>query len=678
VSLTSNEQPIDHGSDGLGTRLSYEGVEVNAINPYKEVDYGVIIKAFEVEAANWGEEDYALAYHYRDVYGTRNFSERVRQQMNYYPGMHQTTGGVPGEDPQYTEAKQMADDRLGFWNTSMDNPDAFMNGIRQRQQDFDYTRIFGSDVSAKDRAKELGKMLTECVPCFDRLLDPGSLLPDGDLLEIHGLNIKIRTDILDKIKTLFRDPGAYIDICDLLKMLSHLCPQDLLAILALLTQFLAKLNLDVKFNIDFIIQLVGPILSPFLDALGQWLDKWIQMILAPILCVVDHINETLLIAQTMEIPLSDVSADVSLDLGIAAPTHQNSDGSFSGGYASGIGNKNKGVFNPEFDKPFGAAWGSWQWDQFNTPDREKYNPTRPRVPREEVQMAKEEISEAWSPSFSEIEREEQTARWRELKADEEKRRRVVPPPEELENRDGTRWSKDDIPNSEKHQAGGSWEAGYQPPENQRRPAEAIKYLDVSPLVNSIVQLRNILQAGVQYVNDWFTYVTQMIYDLLGTEVGWMAKKADNTMLKSRIIQLIMMVKSIMQAISKNGLECGTHSNFDPGQMKYILEKELNKRAEPAGASRFQVNDDGTIELLPPGRTTKPKVKDLTEDQQGVEIDATIVVGTLPGETISEPDANEQKSVESGIIIKDCFKSVSYDELVHVREWIADFEKRGGI
>ena len=433
--------------------------------------------------------------------------------MDYYPGMHQTTRNVPPEDPQYTNAKDMSEDRLNFWNNAMDNPDSFMNGVRQRQTDFDYTTIFGSDTSAEGRARELGKMITECVPCFERLLDPGALLPDADLLEVHGLNIKIRTDILDKIKALFRDPGAYIDICQLLKLLSHLCPQDLLAILALLTQFLAKLNLDVKFNVDFIIQLVGPILSPFLDALSQWLDKWIQMILAPIICVVDHINETILTAQTMEIPLSQVTGNVELDIGIAAPAHQNSAGEFGGGYDAGIGNRNQGVYDPAFDEPYAGAWGSWQWEQFNTPEEQKYNPTVPRVPDEEVQLAREEIGDAWGQDFSELEREERIRRFEELKAQQQQKKNNVPPPMSRERSDGTRWSKDDIPNSEKHVEGGEWEAGYYPPEQQRRPAEAVQYLDASPLINSIVQLRNILQAGVQYVQDWFTYVTQMIYDL---------------------------------------------------------------------------------------------------------------------------------------------------------------------
>ena len=416
----------------------------------------------------------------------------------------------------------------------------------------------------------------------------------------------------------------------------------------------------------------------------------------------------------------------------------------------------------------------------------------PRVPDEEVQLAREEIGDAWGQDFSELEREERIRRFEELKAQQQQKKNNVPPPMSRERSDGTRWSKDDIPNSEKHVEGGEWEAGYYPPEQQRRPAEAVQYLDASPLINSIVQLRNILQAGVQYVQDWFTYVTQMIYDLLGTEIGWMAKKADNTMLKSRVIQLIMMVKSILQAISKNGLECGIHSNFSEAQMKYILEEELNRSSQASGSSKFRVNDDGTIEVLPPGRIVKPDIKDLTGhrsyvtqmiyDLLGTEIgwmakkadntmlksrviqlimmvksilqaisknglecgihsnfseaqmkyileeelnrssqasgsskfrvndDGTIEVlppgrivkpdikdltepdksieadeassedstsGPTPDQQVQTPTADEQKSVESGIIIRDCFKSVSYEEMAQVRKWIADFEKRGG-
>ncbi len=643
-----------------------EEVTINPGNPFHQIDCGLIVKAFEVEASNWKQTDYAKAHHYRDVYSTRNFSERVREQMNYYPGMQQTSGGVPATDPLYTNAKEMADDRLGFWNNAMDNPGAFADALRQKQADFDYSKIFGSDTSAKDRAKEIGKMITECVPCFDRLLDGMQLLPDGDLLEIHALNIKIRTDLLDKIMALFKDPGAFINICDLLKLLSKMCPQDLLAILALLTQYLAKLNLDFRFNLDFIIQLVGPILSPFLDALSQWLDKWIQLIIGPLVCVVDHINETILIAQSMKIPFSDVSANVSMDLGVAAPGHNNAAGTFGFGGDTGVGGS--GV------SPNASAWTGWQWEEFNTPDSQKYNPTIPVPPYEETQLALQETKEAWSnEKISEAERAERDARWKSLKAQEEAKRNYVPPPEKQPDpRDGTRWSKDDIPNSEKYKTGGSWEGGYHPPENQTKPNEATKYFDANPLIQSIVEMRNILQGGIQYVKDWFTYITQMIYDLLGVDFGWMSKKIDNTMLKSKIIELIMMVKSIIQAVAKNGLECGSHSNFDQGQMKYILEKELNKFS----SSKFKVLDDGTIEMVLPGKGTTPSVEDLSDSIQDAV--AENIPGLIPGQAIGQPSAPKQETISSRILIKNCFRSVTQEELQQVRDWIADFEKRGSV
>jgi hypothetical protein len=386
----------------------------------------------------------------------------------------------------------------------------------------------------------------------------------------------------------------------------------------------------------------------------------------------------------MEIPLSQVTGNIELDLGIAAPMHQNSDGTFGGGYNTGIGNKNKGVSDPDFDEPYGSAWGSWQWEQFNTPDEEKYNPTVPRVPTEEVQLAKEEIAEAWSPNFSEIEREERLKRWEELKSRQKEKELFVPKPERMPAGDGTRWSKDDIPNSEKYQTGGEWEVGYHPPERQRKPVEAIEYLDASPIINSIVQLRNILQAAIQYVQDWFEYVTQMIYDLLGAEIGWMTKKADNTMLKSRIIQLIMMVKSILQAISKNGLECGTHTNFNSAQLKYVVEEGLNKNSELSGSTKFKVSDDGTIEVFPPGRQTRPDVEDLTDEEDQTDTtdtedsSAQTTTGTTPDQIIKPTTTGKQKFAKSGIIIKDCFRNVSYEELAQVKKWIADFEKRGGV
>ena len=641
----------------------------NENNPFAQHDYALVVNTYELESANWMEEDYALAYHYKDVYSTRNFSERVREQMNYYPGMHQSSS-VPEENPAYTNAEAMADSRLNFWNNSMDNPDAFMNGLRSRQQDFDYQDIFGSDSNAKTRAKNIGKMITECIPCFDRLLDLDDLVPNGDLLEIHLLNIKLYQDIIEQIMNLFKDPGMYIDICELLNLLSHLCPQDLLALLVLLSQYLAKLNLDIKFNINFIISLLGELLSPLLDALSQWLDKFIQMLLAPILCIVDHINETIALAQSAKIPFSDVSTSIDGDVGVALPGHENFASSIDSGAQTG------------FTTPSGA-WAEGEAERFQTPDSQKYNPQKPQWPAEETELAGDEMSEAWNPTMSEAEREERNKRWAELRQqDAEKRRKVLAPLRNDVDADGRKWSKDDIPNSEKNMSGFSaYTEGNKnaPFESQNRPRNSDAYLDPSPLVNSIVQMRNIAQGAIRYIQDWFDYAVQMIYDLIGTNFGWMTKKGDNTLIKSRIIQLILMIKSIITAIAKNGLRCGIDSNFDEGQLKYVLEEGLNKFSD----TQFKVNDDGTITVTPPSATTPPSVNDINKGiQQSSDANTSgnksgIESGVGKISDTAKTDQVKQKTAESGIIIKNCLKDVTAEDLSKAREWIAEYERRTG-
>lgn len=663
--ILTNDTKTMGSMDGPTVKLT-----PNENNPFAQHDYALVINTYEVESSNWAEEDYALAYHYKDVYSTRNFSERVREQMNYYPGMHQS-GYVPEEDPTITNAQEMANNRMNFWNNAMDNPDAFMNGLRSRQQDFDYRDIFGSDTNAKTKAKNIGKMITECIPCFDRLLDLDDLIPNGDLLEVHLLNLQLRQDLLEQLMRLFRDPGMYIDICELLNLLARLCPQDLLSILALLTQYLAKLNLDIQFNIDFIVNLVGAILSPFLDALSQWLDKLIQLLLAPILCIVDHINETIMIAQSMKIPFSEVSTNISGDIGAALPGHQNLASGFGTGAQTGFGTTS-------------AAWAEGEAERFETPDSQKYNPQKPEWPSEETELASDEMKEAWNPTLSEAEREERNQQWADLRARDAEKRNKVPAPLRGTSSDGTRWSKDDIPLSDKNYSGGAVYAEgnrNNPPENQNKPGEAGSYLDPAPLVNSVVQMRNIMQGAIRYVQDWFDYCVQMIYDLIGTDYGWMIKKRDNTFIKSRIIELIMMIKSIIEAVAKNGLKCGVNSNFDEGQLKFILEDGLNKFSD----TQFKVLDDGSIQVTPPGSKVPPTVKHDVgvgtaadqEAQSTKNIEGGVSTGV--GDISDTAKANDikQKSVESGIIIKNCLKDVTAEELSQVKGWIAEYEVKYG-
>jgi hypothetical protein len=628
-------------------------VKVNLNNPRAAHDYTLVIGAFEKKSTDQVKENYVLAPSYKDVYSTRNFSQRVQEQMNYYPGIHQSAG-QPTYDPFYTNAKQDSNENLNFWNNALDNPNSFMNGLRSKEQDFDYTSIFGSDASAEERAKNIGKLITECVPCFDRLLDLDNLLPSGDLLEVHLLNIKIRSDLLQQIADLFNNPGDYIDICELLNLLSSICPQDLLAMLALLTQVLAKMNLDVKFNLDFIVSLVGPILSPFLNALSQWLDKWIQLILGPMICVVDHINETIITAQQFKIPFQEARISTEADLGI-------------------LGEAGQTIFASTDDRAgITGGWSPSEQDRLQLLRAEKYKNSPPEWPDEEIEMSQDEMSEAWNPTMSPEERAKRNAEW-EAKRQERYRKQIANSPvipNQRPLRDGTLWSNDEIPNSEKYAKGYRFGDEYYPPEKQARVLDSEAYFNPAPVVNSIVQLRNILQMGIQYVDDWFTYITQMIYDLLGTDVGWMQKKTGSAVMRSQIVKLIILIKSILQAWSKNGLQCGMNSNLDIAQMRYIFENSLNKYSD----TKFEVLDNGDIRITPPGNDPPPEVIDNTDSSTGSTdtIDGGVDTGDI---TNQKDEENEQETEKSGIIVKNCLKDLSADQLSEARRWISEYEER---
>jgi len=638
-------------------QLTGTNVNINKNNIFAPQDYVNIINAFESGSADWEEEDYSATNHYKDVYSTKQFSKRVQDQLDQYPGLHQSAKGASEEDPFYTAGQRKAENNLRGWENSMTSPGAFMGGLRSRQQDFDYAKIFGSQGSATDRAKELGKMHTECIPCFKRLLDINNLLPNGDIIEMHLMNVNIRLDFLKDLKDMFSGPGMYLDICELLKLLAGLCPSDLFALSVMLSQFLAKLNLEIKFNLDFIISLVGSMLSPFLDALSQWLDKWMQLIIEPMICVVDHINETIFLAQNAKIPFSQSKGGLDVDLNIANIGHNNATLESSAGY----------------DFKEDEAWAGTIGESFDTPDNEKYNTPVP-TKREEYRASRIELDELREPYFIDKERrEEQTQKVHDKNAARRRRER-----EEAyraaknRNPNGSRWSKDDIPPSEKTVNDDYMfrkDVAY--PERQKPPKSAQRYWTPDALVSGVVQIRNIAQTSISYINDWFTYISQMIYDLLGTEIGWMKNKSGTTKIKTDIIQILKLIKSIIQAISKNSLRCGTDSNLDPSQMKYIVEKELSDMTP----YDFSVKDNGDVQIDLPGKSKAKSTSDKSSlDDDAETPSATETVSTAVGDVNTSPGI-KQSSQKSSILVKSCFSKTDVENVQKVQKWIDYYERR---
>lgn len=614
-------------------------VRVREENPYASSDYSLIVNYYEKGSARQETEEATLVTSYKDVYSTKNFSKRVQDQLNYYPGMHQTA--KPESDPSYIEGADMAQEKLDYWDSSMNSPSSFMNAIRDSSKSFDYSDVFGSDASAKTRAENVGKILTECIPCFGRLLDAGELLPDLELLKVLDMNLNGRFDLLSQIKDLFSMPNTYLNICDLLNFLSKQCPSDLLAMSILLTQHLSKINLEIDFNIDFIINLVGPVLSPFLNSMSQWVDKWMQIIVEPMICVVDHLNETIIMAQQIQVPFSEANVDVNFGTNVGA------DALFS--QLQNNLNVNK---KAEADG-FQASWSEEEFKRLDDVDKRKYNTAPPEWPEEEISLAKEEMKDSFDERRTDADKQKREEEFKllRIKRDQERKKKL----------------EKQIPNTKPSTVNRD---GYYPPEKQTGIKESNFYLDISPLTDSILQLRNILQGSIQYSKDWFTYITQMIYDLLGTDIGWMQKKTGNTFLKSQIVQMLLLIKGILKAHSQNGLECGVNSNFDESQMKFIFENTLNKNS----SVDFTILDNGEIKITKKGQSLTKTKEDSTSEENKKEKKINIGEEYNPIK-IPQNSAVLQKSTESGIIIKNCLKNISNDQMEEVKSWISEYEKK---
>jgi hypothetical protein len=107
----------------------------------------------------------------------------------------------------------------------------------------------------------------------------------------------LKSDILERLKFLrqlaeqLTDLSVYGDLCDLMKLLSFMCIPDLQRIIALL---MALLILQVP-NLDGIIamlqSLISPVFAPVLMGLTGLLDQFNVLVVSPIDCVIDAIEE---------------------------------------------------------------------------------------------------------------------------------------------------------------------------------------------------------------------------------------------------------------------------------------------------------------------------------------------------------------------------------------------------
>jgi hypothetical protein len=137
----------------------------------------------------------------------------------------------------------------------------------------------------------LGKMAKECIPCGLRPFN----LKDIQFSNVLANTIKDLKKKLEELKrlldALFLGNQAEMDLCDLLRMLEAQCLPDLFGMLSLLgimnMKYLSGMDFNMKGALNSII---APFLSPIIGPLVHNLERYVNMIVDPLICVVDALE----------------------------------------------------------------------------------------------------------------------------------------------------------------------------------------------------------------------------------------------------------------------------------------------------------------------------------------------------------------------------------------------------
>jgi hypothetical protein len=147
-----------------------------------------------------------------------------------------------------------------------------------------------------------GILNSECIPCGVRIkfpteLDVKKIASDFSKQMAAAMRAWL-TRALAQIKQIidmFSNFDKYnIDLCSLLKFLNDfICIPDLTAMIAALMALLMDVSFELNGIIDGILSLIMPLFAPFLINLMDVLQAYILMVLKPIECIIDSIQNML-------------------------------------------------------------------------------------------------------------------------------------------------------------------------------------------------------------------------------------------------------------------------------------------------------------------------------------------------------------------------------------------------
>lgn len=180
--------------------------------------------------------------------------------------------------------------------TNQENPGvAVSNSASDNKSDNFFSKIGNNLLPGGD---SLGGIFnSECIPCSLRINFTDELnfqfAVDSFWDRMQGM-LENMVNQIQQLINMFKNLDKYIDLCAFLKFLKDfVCIPDLQKILALFAAFIANLALQLDLSFDLILSLIAPLFMPFLSGLVEQLNKYLLMILKPINCIIDSIQNIL-------------------------------------------------------------------------------------------------------------------------------------------------------------------------------------------------------------------------------------------------------------------------------------------------------------------------------------------------------------------------------------------------
>ena len=147
----------------------------------------------------------------------------------------------------------------------------------------------------KTSGQNKGELFKQCIPCDLRKYNLDEIDPFKDLIDVLENDLLMRYQrLVGLFKSLLTNNDIRDDLCNLLNFLQFQCLPDLAGIISLLGMLSLKLMDTGLLNFKgAFMQFLSPFFMPIANGINELLDKYIQLIMGPIDCVIDSLDNQL-------------------------------------------------------------------------------------------------------------------------------------------------------------------------------------------------------------------------------------------------------------------------------------------------------------------------------------------------------------------------------------------------